>query len=254
MSLFKLYVLIALFIFHVQGADTPQQFLQTGRSDGETETILRTSATDDLIYTDFEGSSHLNSNSPPRSPDIEVFDGDNDDHHVTVHMISSICSSSNNDLLHLDAFGEQESTQQGASSPAQPSSLVSNVFIQDVLSVTSDTLQPRTEPQILANTTSTIESPYPIRRALLRRKNKIKPIIAQRKPKPQRKHRKSTSARKPSHPAGGAISLEAVAGRTEDTYFALSLVGSLERLSARKRATAKLHILQYLTELAFAED
>lgn len=40
-------------------------------------------------------------------------------------------------------------------------------------------------------------------------------------------------------------------GEDEDRYFALSLVGIFKRLTPQKRAMAKCHILQYLTELEY---
>lgn len=40
----------------------------------------------------------------------------------------------------------------------------------------------------------------------------------------------------------------------EDTYFALSLVGSLQRLQPQQRAMAKMNIVRYLTEMAFTES
>lgn len=43
------------------------------------------------------------------------------------------------------------------------------------------------------------------------------------------------------------------AASTEDTYFALSLVGCLQRLNPMQRAMAKVNVLRYLTELEFAD-
>lgn len=40
----------------------------------------------------------------------------------------------------------------------------------------------------------------------------------------------------------------------EDTYFALSLVGSLQRLKPQQRAMAKMNIVRYLTEMAFTDS
>lgn len=46
-------------------------------------------------------------------------------------------------------------------------------------------------------------------------------------------------------------STEKTDSNNEETYFALSLVGILKRLSPHKRAIAKCHILSYLTELEY---
>lgn len=193
------------------------------------------SAPDDLIFTDYEGSSHLNSNC--NSVGKETYDDDSAELEC-IPLESSNGSTSNDEIF---VIVEKESSR---SSPAKDSSLVSNVFIQDVVVNGTDSLA-----------TSIIESspPYPTRRALLRRQQRIRPVIS-RKQQLQRRIKTSSSDVKPRQQTNALISLEDVAGRSEDTYFALSLVASLERLNARKRATAKLHILQYLTELAFAED
>lgn len=46
-------------------------------------------------------------------------------------------------------------------------------------------------------------------------------------------------------------STEKYDSNSEETYFALSLVGILKRLPPHKRAMAKCHILNYLTELEY---
>lgn len=46
-------------------------------------------------------------------------------------------------------------------------------------------------------------------------------------------------------------STEKTDSNNEETYFALSLVGILKRLSPHKRALAKCHILSFLTELEY---
>lgn len=49
-------------------------------------------------------------------------------------------------------------------------------------------------------------------------------------------------------------SSEKVDSNSEETYFALSLVGILKRLPPHKRAIAKCHILNYLTELEYGSS
>lgn len=49
-------------------------------------------------------------------------------------------------------------------------------------------------------------------------------------------------------------STEKTDSNNEETYFALSLVSSLKRLSPHKRAIAKCHILSYLTELEYGRS
>lgn len=211
------------------------------------------SVVDDLIFTDFEGSSHLQSNSDFPENEDAIYD----DVEFGIDQQNSSNDSSSSPILDVrfDAIiADQDNNP--AEDKVPSSSLVSNVFFEDVLSASTDDHH---HPPIAS--TSITEMPYPTRRALLRRQNRIKPIMSKKR-KPyqhsRKTHPKSVSVSTPRLPesqsAGPSISLEDVAGRTEDTYFALSLVGSLERLTARKRATAKLHILQYLTELAFAED
>lgn len=48
---------------------------------------------------------------------------------------------------------------------------------------------------------------------------------------------------------GRTIQLDPNEANNEETYFALSLIGTLKRLNPRKRAIAKCNILKYLTEL-----
>lgn len=148
---------------------------------------------------------------------------------------------------------DDESDQENAermTSPANQSSLASNVLIQTPASARSnDDARHQivsSNPGEIVSSSSPADETYPRRRVLNRRRQMRSIRRQQRRRRPKKPQAKRT--------ATPDISLEAVAGKTEDTYFALSLVGSLERLSARKRATAKLHILQYLTELAFAED
>lgn len=49
-------------------------------------------------------------------------------------------------------------------------------------------------------------------------------------------------------------SSEQADSNNEETYFALSLVGILKRLPPQKRAIAKCHILNYLTELEYGSS
>lgn len=49
-------------------------------------------------------------------------------------------------------------------------------------------------------------------------------------------------------------STEKIDSNNEETYFALSLVGILKRLTPHKRAIAKCHILSYLTELEYGSS
>lgn len=57
------------------------------------------------------------------------------------------------------------------------------------------------------------------------------------------------------HSTDGVVSSsETVDSNNEETYFALSLVGILKRLSPHKRAIAKCHILSYLTELEYGSS
>lgn len=53
---------------------------------------------------------------------------------------------------------------------------------------------------------------------------------------------------------GVVSSTETVDSNSEETYFALSLVGILKRLPPHKRAIAKCHILSYLTELEYGSS
>lgn len=53
---------------------------------------------------------------------------------------------------------------------------------------------------------------------------------------------------------GIVSSSEIVDDNKEETYFALSLVGILKRLTPHKRAIAKCHILSYLTELEYGSN
>lgn len=53
---------------------------------------------------------------------------------------------------------------------------------------------------------------------------------------------------------GIVSSSEIVDDNKEETYFALSLVGILKRLTPHKRAIAKCHILSYLTELEYGSS
>lgn len=53
---------------------------------------------------------------------------------------------------------------------------------------------------------------------------------------------------------GVVSSSETVDSNSEETYFALSLVGILKRLPPHKRAIAKCHILSYLTELEYGSS
>lgn len=67
---------------------------------------------------------------------------------------------------------------------------------------------------------------------------------------------KPTPPAQPAHPAASNADLmvsstERTDSNNEETYFALSLVGILKRLSPHKRAIAKCHILSYLTELEY---
>lgn len=55
-------------------------------------------------------------------------------------------------------------------------------------------------------------------------------------------------------PASHTISLDSAESNNEETYFALSLIGTLKRLDPRKRAIAKCNILSYLTELEYGSD
>lgn len=67
---------------------------------------------------------------------------------------------------------------------------------------------------------------------------------------------KITPPAQPAHSAASNADLmvsstEKTDSNNEETYFALSLVGILKRLSPHKRAIAKCHILSYLTELEY---
>lgn len=53
---------------------------------------------------------------------------------------------------------------------------------------------------------------------------------------------------------GIVSSSEAFDTNNEDRYFALSLLGTLKRLTPHKRAIAKCHILSYLTELEYGSS
>lgn len=208
------------------------------------------SAPDDLIYTDLEGSSHINSSVCDASESLLGIEYDVVEEPVQNH--SSIVS----DLM--DPVSKTDADRALSTSP-----LASNVIFQ-VASFFGPpdefTQQNRVHSTIneahQISSKSKIEPPYPARRALQRRQQRLRFLMSRRPRKPRIEIPKNSapSASVRSQPAGAAISLEEVAGRTEDTYFALSLVGSLERLNTKKRAIAKLHILQYLTELAFAED
>lgn len=48
-------------------------------------------------------------------------------------------------------------------------------------------------------------------------------------------------------------SLNNIETNDEETYFALSLIGTLKRLPPHKRALAKCHIINYLTELEYGK-
>lgn len=227
------------------------------------DTFSQISAQDDLIYTDLDGSSHANS----IADETEIIECVEDDEYGLIG--DSLNNSATN---FVDVFNTNDEPEHCVSSPTisptRQSSLASNVFFAEVLSITesiphrplSDSATSSNQPN-LSTPSAVIDMPYPTQRALKRRHMRMKPISSQRRPKPKPRPKRKASVinnkKQRASPAGvasNAIGLEEVAGRTEDTYFALSLVGSLERLSARKRATAKLHILQYLTELAFAED
>lgn len=52
---------------------------------------------------------------------------------------------------------------------------------------------------------------------------------------------------------GRIIQLDLNEASNEETYFALSLIGTLKRLDPRKRAIAKCNILKYLTELEYGD-
>lgn len=49
-------------------------------------------------------------------------------------------------------------------------------------------------------------------------------------------------------------SSEAIDTNSEDKYFALSILGTLRRLTPHKRALAKCHILSYLTEIEYGNS
>lgn len=53
---------------------------------------------------------------------------------------------------------------------------------------------------------------------------------------------------------GIVSSTEAFDANNEETYFALSLLGTMRRLTPHKRAIAKCHILSYLTELEYGSS
>lgn len=53
---------------------------------------------------------------------------------------------------------------------------------------------------------------------------------------------------------GIVSSTEAFDANHEETYFALSLLGTMRRLTPHKRAIAKCHILSYLTELEYGSS
>lgn len=78
-------------------------------------------------------------------------------------------------------------------------------------------------------------------------------IIIQSKPaKPQLK---LESPLRPKNNIDGIVSsTEAFDANNEETYFALSLLGTLRRLTPHKRAIAKCHILSYLTELEYGSS
>lgn len=216
----------------------------------------RLSGNEDLIYTDFEGSSHINS----VTSDLGLVD-----------ELGTLGNESSNDSDILIDFNDTDvqdaDTSQLAASPTNQS-LVSNVFLQEqildqpdqfaiIIDVGNSTENEPTQPLEHISSTSEPKPPYPAHRALRRRQQRIQLALKRRHEQHRRRRTERPIKSAPSvrsQVAGAAISLEEVAGRTEDTYFALSLVGSLERLTAKKRAIAKLHILQYLTELAFAEE
>lgn len=53
---------------------------------------------------------------------------------------------------------------------------------------------------------------------------------------------------------GIVSSTDAFDANNEETYFALSLLGTMRRLTPHKRAIAKCHILKYLTELEYGSS
>lgn len=60
----------------------------------------------------------------------------------------------------------------------------------------------------------------------------------------------SSSTSKSDEKASGSIRIT----NEEDKYFALALVGILERISPQKKAFAKVNILRYLTELEYGVE
>lgn len=106
-------------------------------------------------------------------------------------------------------------------------------------------------------------SDFPVDLAIQRRNRKRK-LIAIRN---QQKKRKA-AAPSPSSPSAASLRTKtppppenaapvaianAIGENPEDMYFALSLVGSLQRLKPHQRAMAKMNIVRYLTEMAFTE-
>lgn len=68
-----------------------------------------------------------------------------------------------------------------------------------------------------------------------------------------KKHIKRKKCRRKTNETKNLDYIRNVENPSEDTYFALSLVGSLQRLKPMQRAIAKLNILKYLTECQYAD-
>lgn len=176
---------------------------------------------------------------------------------VVVHMEDSRCDST----TELNVPADQTATDEPLADPTDASA-VSDVEQKSQIS-------PETDDRIIDPTTAhSFESA--LQRRALKRKMRQK---VQRK----RQQRMATAPtkRQPPSPKVPAIATEpaptsapAVAAASavdpmqrqltqefpEDTYFALSLVGSLQRLTPQQRAMAKMNIVRYLTEMAFTDS
>lgn len=123
---------------------------------------------------------------------------------------------------------------------------------------TNNTLEQHTS----ANVEDTIVSPepgYPCAKATLKRDRKRqllrRKLLARKRRAKEASSKSTAAATKVEAPAPSVAAFPAIPAQSdpEDTYFALSLVGSLQRLQPQQRAMAKMNIVRYLTEMAFTD-
>lgn len=139
-----------------------------------------------------------------------------------------------------------------------PSSAISDYIIEvDLGTPIIESISPLQEDHLLKDEDCNVEENTKIKKSPKTIANSIENKLSRQcalsiKTKLIKKHlvkrkRRKKIAKKPEY-------IPNIDKNSEDTYFALSLVGSLQRLKPMQRAMAKLNILKYLTDLEYADQ